>query len=162
MQQKAKAILLFSLALGLWACDPQRYFSEYQSLPETGWTNSLQPEFLVDIEDTSQVFNMQVMFRHAPEYPFRNLYLFLHTEFPNKKSITDTLTLYLFDAAGTPLGSCMGDLCDVEFLYRKNIKFPEKGQYRFRLEQRMRTPKGFLPLIFDAGLRLEKSNLHEK
>lgn len=162
MRPKANLLVVLLLAVGLWSCDPQRYFSEYQSLPETGWNAALQPEFLVEIEDTGQVFNMQVMFRHAPEYPYQNLYIHMHTDFPSKKSITDTLTLYLFDAAGKPLGSCMGDLCDVEFLYRKDIKFPEKGQYRFRLEQRMRSPNQTLPLIFDAGLCLEKSNLHEK
>jgi len=156
------AIAILTLVVSTWSCDPNRYFSEYQSIPEAGWSNSFQPEFHVEIEDTGQIFNMQVMFRHAPEYPFQNLHVLLHTDFPSKKSITDTLTLFLFDATGKPLGSCMGDFCDVEFLYRKNIKFPEKGKYRFRMEQRMRTPKAALPLIFDAGLRLEKSNLHEK
>jgi gliding motility-associated lipoprotein GldH len=153
---------LLMVCLACWSCDPKGYFSEYQSLPESGWANSFQPEFLVDIEDTAQVFNMQVMFRHAPDYPFQNLYVLLHTSFPNQKHITDTLTLFLFDAKGKPLGSCMGDLCDVQFMYRKGVKFPEKGRYSFKIEQRMRTTNGILPLIFDAGLRLEKTSFHEK
>lgn len=162
MEWKTRSFVGLFLLFLLCSCDSGTYFSEFKKLPESGWPQSNQPEFLVNIDDTSRVFDVQVMFRHAPQYPFQNLYLFMHTTFPSEKQITDTLTLFLFDAGGKPLGSCMGDLCDVEFKYRSRVKFPERGEYRFRLEHRMRTPDGILPLVMDAGLRLQNSVRNEK
>jgi len=100
--------------------------------------------------------------RNAESYPFRNLFLFLHTTYPKGTKTTDTIECILADEKGKWLGSGMGDLYDNSIIFKKNSRFRQTGNYKFAFEQAMRYgDKNIidpLPLIMDVGITIEKSD----
>jgi gliding motility-associated lipoprotein GldH len=68
--------------------------------------------------------------------------------------MTDTVEILLADPLGRWKGTGVGDLFDNQTLYRKDMKFPVRGEYQFSIKQAMRPVR--LKGIQDIGLRLEK------
>jgi gliding motility-associated lipoprotein GldH len=85
-----------------------------------------------------------------------NLYLFVTTTAPSGHSVRDTVEVILADEKGKWLGSGLGDIWDLQQLYKQNVRFAQRGKYRFEYEQAMRTEK--LPFVLDVGLRVEKAD----
>jgi len=81
--------------------------------------------------------------------------LFIKTVFPNGKFSNDTLECVLADEKGKWLGTGLGDIYDNQIPFKRNVRFPMAGTYRFEIEQGMRTET--VPLIMDVGLRIEKA-----
>jgi gliding motility-associated lipoprotein GldH len=94
--------------------------------------------------------------RNTSLYPMSNLYLFITTIAPSGHSIRDTVEVILADEKGKWLGSGLGDIWDLQQLYKENVRFAQQGRYIFEYEQAMRTEK--LPFILDVGLRVEKAD----
>lgn len=148
-------VLLFVIALN--ACSRQSVFSEYKSIPiETGWQQANKLTFEVNIEDTITRNNVFVNVRQLDAYPFRNIFLFLTTEYPDGKKIIDTLECVLADEKNKWMGDGAGDLWDNTIPFKGNVKFPLLGKYKFTYEHAMRVDP--LPMIIDMGLTIEKTS----
>jgi gliding motility-associated lipoprotein GldH len=80
----------------------------------------------------------------------------MNTTFPDGKLDRDTLEIMLAGKDGKWLGEGLGDIWDNRILFKKNVSFPLKGEYRFELTQAMRLDP--LPGIMDVGMRVERSN----
>lgn len=137
-------------------------FSEYKSIPEEkGWEKNNKISIEADLQDTESRHDVYINVRNADTYMFRNLFLYLHTKYPDGTVKTDTLECLLADEKGNWLGSGAGDLWDNSILFKKNTKFPQKGKYTFTFEQAMRYGDKAvidpLPFIMDIGLTIEKS-----
>ena len=137
------------------ACDKNRIFDENKTIPEDGWSSSNILKFSVDIAAIEKPTNFFINVRNSEGYPYNNLFLYIKTIFPDGKLSTDTLECILADEKGKWLGSGMGDLYDNQIPFKKNVRFPEKGTYKFEIQQGMRND--ILPLIMDVGLRIEKA-----
>jgi len=145
------------LLLLLWSCDKTRIYEKYQEIPNGVWASDQPVAFDIEVEDTTQACNLIVNVRNSEEYPYRNLYLFMTTTFPDGTFAVDTLEFLLLDEKGKPYGNCGGKLCNSPFMIDHDVKFPMAGIYRFELKQAMRTPDGTLPHIRNIGMRLERS-----
>src|SRR5262249_51197469 len=122
------ATLIFVLV----SCNKDVVYSDYRRIDETsGWAKSEQLKFDFDAQDTNQLYDVYINVRNAESYPFRNLFMFLHTTYPNGKKVTDTIECILADERGKWLGSGMGDLYDNSILFKKNARFHQKGKYNF-------------------------------
>ena len=77
----------------------------------------------------------------------------MNTTLPDGRISRDTLELTLADYDGRWLGSGIGSVKFSKFLFRKGIRFKQKGHYRFELEQAMRVKE--LKGIKDIGMRFE-------
>ena len=148
-------ILIILLGFSTFSCGNEKIFIEYQSIDETkGWLKTDKKIFTPEIKDTLGVYDIFVHVRHADSYPYRNLYIFLTTEFPNGKKESDTLECMLANEKNQWLGSGAGDLWDNAILLKSDVQFPLSGKYRFTFEQGMRMDP--VPLILDVGLSIEK------
>lgn len=151
-----------AIALVLLSCsDENRVFEENVEIPDEKWTVSEKAILETDINDTISSHNFLINVRNTERYPYRNLYVFVKTTFPNGKSSKDTVGIVLADATGRWLGSGGGYLNSSSHLsntimYRYNRRFPLKGTYRFEIEQAMRTDT--LVGIKNIGLRIEKTD----
>jgi gliding motility-associated lipoprotein GldH len=160
--QKFKAVFLSAIALVLFSCgDENRVFEENVEIPNEKWTVSEKAILEADINDTISSHNFLINVRNTERYPYRNLYVFVKTTFPNGKSSKDTVGIVLADATGRWLGSGGGYLNSSSHLsntimYRYNRRFPLPGTYRFEIEQAMRTDT--LMGIKNIGLRIEKTD----
>ncbi len=159
------ALLVSILWLALTACNKNTVYSKYESIPvDKGWPKDQKINFEVDIQDTQSPHNVFVNIRNAEGYPFRNLFLFLQTTYPDGKSVTDTLECKLANEKGEWLGNGSGDLWDNNILFKSNTRFPMAGKYVFSFEQAMRSGDNNavdpLPLILDMGLTIEKAEIN--
>jgi gliding motility-associated lipoprotein GldH len=151
-----KTVNLFFLVLLFTGCDPSRVFDDNKTLSSEGWDRADKANFTVNITDTISAHNVYINVRNADGYPYSNLYLFIHTQFPDGRKFTDTLECVLADQNGKWLGNGLGDIYDNQILFKRNVRFSKSGNYTFALEQAMRLQK--LPLIMDVGMRIEKVN----
>ncbi len=157
-----KYALYIIVALFLFSCNSDVVFSEYKSIPEDkGWEKANKIVLEADIQDTENRHDVYINVRNADSYMYRNLFLYLHTKYPDGTMKTDTLECLLADEKGNWLGKGAGDLWDNSILFKKNTKFPQKGKYTFTFEQAMRFGDqpaiDPLPFIMDIGLTIEKS-----
>ena len=146
-------LLLISLFAGL-SCDRHAVYDRFVTIEGENWEWDEVREFTFDLNDTTSLYNVLIQMRHTTDYPMRNLYLFVHLEGPSGQTLTDTINYMLAEPDGSWIGKGVGKLRELRYLYRKNTRFPEPGNYTVRLEQGMRV-RG-LP-VTDVGIRVEKS-----
>jgi len=160
MNKQFKFKHLFFVSLGFLlvfiSCDSNRIFDDNKTLPDNIWDRKNKVAFNITITDTVAPHNVYINVRNADGYPYGNLYLFIHSTFPNGQKFTDTLECVLADANGKWLGDGIGDIYDNQIPFKKNVRFRVPGNYNFELEQGMRLE--MLPLIMDVGIRIEKAN----
>lgn len=153
---------LLAIVLILTACeDKNRVFEENVEIPAERWTVAEKAILEAEINDTLSSHNFLINVRNTERYPYRNLYVFVKTIFPNGESSKDTVGIVLADATGRWLGDGGGYLNSSSHLsntimYKYNRRFPISGTYRFEIEQAMRTDT--LIGIKNIGLRIEKTN----
>lgn len=149
-----RIVFLLLLFFVLTSCDRTVVFEDNVKLPENRWEQGNVITLKADIQDTIQAHNLYINVRNAGGYQFSNLFLFFTTETPSGQRERDTVELTLADPSGKWLGDGMGDIYDNRILFKRSFRFPEKGEYTFRLEQAMRVDP--LPQIMDAGIRIER------
>lgn len=149
------ATLVFSLVILFTACDPGRLYDESEGIPENGWHKDSIAEFIIQVDDTTQLYNFYITVRNNDNYTYRNLYIFLNTRFPNGHTTRDTIELVLADVNGKWLGKGFGAIKDNQIQVRKNLIFPLMGEYVFGIEQAMR--KKSLVGLVDIGIRVEQA-----
>ena len=151
-----RIVIFISFIIALTSCDPRRVFDENKSLPDNVWDRKNQLTFDIPITDTVSAHNVYVNVRNAEGYPYSNLFLYIHTRFPDGKTVyNDTLECTLADGNGKWLGSGAGDIFDNQIPFKGHVRFKQAGVYHISIEQGMRLEK--LPLIMDAGIRIERA-----
>ena len=139
----------------LSSCDSNRVFEDNAEIKDLQWDTSHVVGFDVEIKDTVSPHNFYVNVRNADAYPYSNLYLFIRTKFPDGRASNDTLEVVLADEKGRWLGDGLGDIWDNRVLFKRNVRFPMEGTYRFEYRHGMRDNP--LPMIMDVGIRIEKA-----
>ncbi len=144
------------------SCNKNVFYSKYERIDENkGWPAKQLINFEVEMKDTTQLYDVYINVRNAESYPYRNLFMFLHTRYPNGDMSIDTIECILANEQGHWLGKGMGDLYDNSILFKKNARFKQAGKYTFAFEQTMRYGNQNeidpLPLIMDVGISIEKA-----
>ncbi|MBR1849800.1 MAG: gliding motility lipoprotein GldH [Bacteroidales bacterium] len=149
----AIATVAIALATIVAACDHRQLYAESHRVEEHGWPSSEWLEFGTDIDDTLAVCNFLVDLRVSQTYPYSNSFLFITTTFPDGSVAADTMECPLAAPDGQWLGRRTGRYVDNRYYFRKNMRFPMAGHYRFSVGHGMRDTaiKG----IKDVGLRIE-------
>jgi gliding motility-associated lipoprotein GldH len=154
-------LLAIAVLLTISSCDdPNRVFEENVEIPNEQWAVTEKAVLSAAIEDTLSSHNFLINVRNTERYPYRNLYVFVKTTFPNGKFSKDTVGIVLADETGKWLGDGGGYLNSSShpsntIMYQYNRRFPLKGEYTFEIEQAMRTDT--LIGIKNIGLRIEKT-----
>ena len=110
-------------------------FNDYKTFENQTWNADSNVVFVYSASDTTSQNQIVIKIRHTTDYEFQNLFLFVKAE------KTDTLELLLANKEGRWLGKGIGDIREVEFVYKKDKVFPEKGDFTFEIEQAMRYGK---------------------
>ena len=147
--------LVFSVCslLILLSCDPDRVYEKNIKIPEGIWDKDNKVSFEVFIDDTVSAHNLYVNVRNTSLYPFSNLYLFIETTAPSGHTIRETFEIILSDDRGKWLGNGLGDIWDLQQIYKDNVRFAQRGKYTIEYQQSMRMDR--LPFVLDVGLRIE-------
>lgn len=150
-----RQLLLISISF-LLSCHDETVYEKNLKIPGYEWDMNAPLTFFVPVTDTVNAHNMYINIRQAAgNYRFSNLYLFLTTTFPQGNIERDTLECLLATPDGKWLGNGMGNVLDNRFLFKRNFRFPQQGEFRFELVQAMRVNP--LAGVMDAGIRIEKA-----
>jgi gliding motility-associated lipoprotein GldH len=146
----------------LVSCNKKVVYSTYERIEETrGWPAKKLISFETEMTDTNQLYDVYINVRNAESYPYKNLFLFLHTTYPDQTTSVDTIECILANDQGRWLGKGLGDLYDNTILFKKNARFKHAGKYKFAFEQAMRYGNKNeidpLFLIMDIGITIEKA-----
>ena len=146
--------LTISLLLFLLTGCGNEGFDQRKVIPEAKWTMENRVPFDVTVTDTMGVYSFGISLRHLENYRYSNLYVFLHTTFPNDNVTHDTIQLLLATPEGRWVGKGSGSMRDLSVTLNPRMRFPMQGTYHFEIEQAMREP--VLKGISDFGLFIEK------
>ena len=145
---------LIILILAFFSCDRKMVYEKYIPINDMEWSLDSIVSFEFQIEDTAQNHNLLFNIRNSVDYSYSNLWLFVSIVPPNGKEMKDTVEFTLADPLGKWFGKGYGKHRDIQFMYRRNVFFPDSGTYKFMVKQGMREP--ILYGIRDIGLRVEK------
>jgi len=119
------------------------------------WNAKDIKEINFEVTDTITGYDFYLLIRNNNEYPYRNIHLLLSLELPNSKVAVDTLHIDLANKEGRWLGNGVGNQYNSEILYKKNQRFPSKGNYKVRIEHAMRETD--IAGISDVGLSVRNN-----
>ena len=149
----------------LSSCDSNRVFDEYKSVPNQ-WNKDSIISFNVTAPDSLNNYNLYVNLRNNNAYKYSNLFLIVEMNYPNGKTIKDTLEYKMADPSGKLLGSGFTDVKENKLWYKgfeEPFVFSELGAYKINIQHAMRQNgqvNGIENLegVTDIGFRIEHSN----
>ena len=144
------------LLLFLASCEGTALLNDFTSINGGEWKYGEKVSSQVDIEDTTQAFQLSVNVRHDVEYEWANLFCILHIQHPDGKKFEQRINLILAEPDGQWKGKGMGSIKEARIPVAL-VKFPKKGKYTFQLEQNMRLNP--LKGIEDIGCYLGKEEI---
>lgn len=152
--KKITVVFAVISAFVMSSCSSSMMYDESVVIPEAKWDNKNVPYFDVKVEDTISVYSFALNVRHIENYRYSNLYIFLHTTFPNGNVTHDTIECTLAYPDGSWVGRGSGSMRSDKILLNPNLRFPLGGVYHFEIEQAMRDE--ILKGIVDVGISIEK------
>ncbi len=154
MLSKLKHFIVAISLISFFACDRKMVFEDYRSLPELKWAVDSTVTFAFNISDTTINHNLYFNIRNSVDYEYSNLWLFVCILPPDSEAMKDTIEFTLANPLGKWFGKGHGKFRDIQYMYRRNVFFPDTGLYQFQIKQGMR--EQVLEGIRDIGLRVEK------
>ncbi|MCQ2307911.1 MAG: gliding motility lipoprotein GldH [Bacteroidales bacterium] len=152
--KKITVVFAVISAFVMSSCSSRMMYDESVVIPEAKWDNKNIPYFDVNVEDTISVYSFALNARHIENYRYSNLFVFLHTTFPNGNVTHDTIECTLAYPDGSWVGRGSGSMRSDKILLNPNLRFPLGGVYHFEIEQAMRDE--ILKGIVDVGISIEK------
>ena len=143
-----------ALTVFLGACNHGTIYYSFGHLPPGGWNKENILFFHPEVSDTLALYDMYVAVRHNNDYPYSNLWLFVHVSDSAGIIMTDTINIPLAEPSGKWLGSGWGALYQKEALLRGGIDLPAAGIYTVAIQQGMRTDD--LTGVTDVGIKVTK------
>lgn len=139
--------LLFS------SCGPSYFFDEKKEIQNSNWTYQDSLDFTIDVTDTLSIYNLYLDINHSTEYSFQNIYIRIHTKYPNGQRVTQQVPIDMMRKVGIWYGDCNSEECDLRVTLREGSFFNALGKHTLTIEQFMR--KDPLEGINSVALRIE-------
>lgn len=148
-------VLLSAICLvALASCGPNYIYQQEKQMENGVWTYRDSAVFEFDVQDTAFLYNLYFNLAAREEFPYENLYVYLHTVFPDGKRMGKSHSFEVFDRQGKILGTSSGDVRKQHIMLQENTFFNQKGKYRIVVEQYMRQDS--LPNVVSVGLDIEQ------
>ena len=134
-----RLLFLGVILLLLSSCGPTEWYNYQVSIPETGWHKDTVAVFKSEITQLDKSCHILLDVTHGNNYEYSNIWFFIDAVSPTGHIQRDTVDCYLANHEGTWFGEENGD-DQIESLhpYKINIKFPEKGLYKYYIIHGMR------------------------
>lgn len=152
MKRIHKIGLSLLLVLALTACSDAPMYEKVYSFKNQEWKQNEKMKFVVDIQDTSKVYDFTVLVRTTTDYPYNNLWVFMKSIAPDGSTGREPFQIPISHPDGTWVGTKSGSTVETP-LYFKSRKMPLKGKYTFILEQGITDSK--VTDILDLILRVD-------
>ena len=137
---RIQRILIVAFAVASAAvvgCGPGPAASDAVQLDPSGWDAMDTAVVTFRVEHPNHRHDLLFGLRHGEDYPFSNLFLFVELEYPNGKTLLDTLECPLGASDGRWYGEGRGWI-DHRVGYKQGVAFPIKGDYTLKVVHAMR------------------------
>lgn len=153
--------MIFVAAVCFVSCDSNTVFSDTKAM-DGHWGAAETVVFTLPELDSLKKYNLFLNIRNTNEYKYNNLFLIVSMEFPQGKTITDTLEYRMANPDGSWMGHGIGNLKENKLWYKENVQFVEEGSYRVNIGHAMRNNGSIegvskLEGISDVGFSIEAS-----
>ncbi len=160
MKFLTKILLTITIAFSLSSCNSDVLFDKSRKVDSKGWNMNDKKEFDLEVSQSDALYSYRfaINLRNTTDYKYNNIFFFVTTIYPDG-NITkqDTVECILMNVDGTWKGKGNSNVKDNRFWFAKNVKFPQKGKYTFKITQA--TKDTILSGIKDVGLHIEKQPL---
>jgi len=154
MKISISGISLLAVLLFISSCQSGTLYEKTIALPIAGWSQDNLVVFDVSVDDTIKQYEMSLIIRNDARYEYSNLFLFVNITAPGGAGIRDTVEIRMSDERGKWMGRGIGGKYTLKIPYKKQVSFPQKGTYKFEIEQGMR--EEVLEFITDVGFSINK------
>ncbi|MBO7469851.1 MAG: gliding motility lipoprotein GldH [Bacteroidales bacterium] len=149
-----KLIIAIAITLLMFSCGRNTLYDESVVFNDAKWDNENFARFDVTVDDTLTDYAFYLNIRHLENYRYSNLFIFMHTEFPNGNVTHDTIECTFARHDGRWISKGSGTFRSAKIMLNPALRFPLKGDYHFEIEQAMREKE--LKGISDIGICFEK------
>lgn len=145
------------LVVLFYSCNSNYLYSEYEELPNEGWSSEISYDFKLEIEpgQDERSCDYLIALRHNNDYRYANIFFFVDTKSPDGKLHRDTLQYLLAEPSGKWLGNGVGEIKHHLFEFKQD-QLMTAGVHEFSITHGMRDE--VLMGIEDIGLRIEQLN----
>ncbi len=127
-------LLLFLVA----ACDEESIYTSSLEIPNGKWDHENLLTYEVEVEDTSERFDLVLDVLHSTAYEYQNLYVNINTTYPDGNSRQQRLSVDMAAPTGQWYGNCNRSQCKLRVVLQENAFFNQHGRHQFQVEQYMR------------------------
>ena len=152
---KTSFVTLMTIIL-LMSCNHTYKKYDKESFPTHSWTSGNGIIFNPQIEDVSKSYKLIFGIRHVYGFQFESIGVTIKTIAPSGKEADKNYDVKVKKSGGDYVGSCAGDLCDLETVLESNIKFDEIGEYKYFVTHNL--PVDRIPGVIEVGLIIDESN----
>ncbi len=133
-------------------------YKEYdkQSFPTYSWQHGQSIIFTPTIEDIHKSYSLTLGIRHLYNFQLPSILVSVKMISPSGKESTKDYELKIKDANDKNIGSCGGDLCDLEVAVDDTVQFDEAGQYKYLITHNV--PVNRIPGVMEFGLIIDMNN----
>lgn len=102
------------------------------------WKYADTIHFAFDIQDTIPAFDIMLNVSHSSDFSSGNMYVLIHTKFPDGHHVEYPVSLNLADQRGQWLGKCNNEVCNTLLQLSGKVFFNQTGQYVIGIRQHSR------------------------
>ncbi len=145
-----KLFLFILLAMfGFSSCNPGKIYEKHIDIERITWNRFDVKTFNVEIKEAAS-YDFYVAIRHHTDIPFQYIDVRLTIYTPAGETRMVEKRIPIRDKEGKLLGDGMGDLWDVVYPVRKDLKITEPGMCKVEISSEMSNAD--LPGILQVGL----------
>jgi gliding motility-associated lipoprotein GldH len=134
------------------------FYKEYdkESFPTYTWNDGQEVLFTPKIEDSTKIYQVMLGLRHHYGFQSRRFGVSVKMVSPSGKESSKDHDLKIKDENNNHIGSCAGDICDLETVIFDDFKFEEVGEYKISITHNESGSR--IPGIMEVGLIIDEKN----
>ena len=151
-------LLLPAISLLLLLMTSCHFYKEYdkESFSTYSWSDGQEISFTPNIEDNSKTYQITLGVRHHFALQTKGFSVNVKIVSPSGKERSENLDVKILDDNNKQIGSCAGDMCDLETLVLDDFRFEETGVHKILVQHNEHGYK--IPGILSVGLIIDEKD----
>lgn len=148
--------IYLSILLACVSCN--HVYKEYdkESFSTYSWDDGQELSFTPSIEDINKTYVLSLGLRHHFALNMRSFTVNMKIIAPSGKESSKDYTLSIKDSSNKNIGSCAGDMCDLETIVFDDLKFEEAGEYKVLISHNERGYR--IPGVLEVGVIIDEKD----
>jgi gliding motility-associated lipoprotein GldH len=152
MRRFSSGLLLMVLVTTI-SCNHVYKSYDKESFSSFAWDDGQIVSFSPEIDDIGKTYSISMGFRHHYGLQTSKFRVRMKIVSPSGKEQSKDYDVLLKDTVGKNIGSCAGDLCDLDMIVFSEVKFTERGVHRVSISHQ---EAGYqIPGVMEVGIIID-------